>query len=90
MFEVFRFKIGGADGDGFPMARCGPTASIADGGVGRDGGCLGMLDSGPRPRGAHRPRIRADADITGLEIPTGQPIVYELADDLSVVRRYDL
>ena len=24
----------------------------------------------------------ADADIVGLEIPTGQPIVYELADDL--------
>ena len=31
-----------------------------------------------------------DAEIVGLEIPTGQPIVYELADDLSVVRRYDL
>ena len=25
----------------------------------------------------------SDADITGLEIPTGQPIVYELNDDLS-------
>src|SRR3546814_17688061 len=24
----------------------------------------------------------SDADITGLEIPTGQPIVYDLADDL--------
>ena len=23
-----------------------------------------------------------DADIVGLEIPTGQPIVYELSDDL--------
>ena len=32
----------------------------------------------------------SDADITGLEIPTGQPIVYELNDDLSVVRRYYL
>jgi 2,3-bisphosphoglycerate-dependent phosphoglycerate mutase len=32
----------------------------------------------------------ADDDIVGLEIPTGQPIVYELAGDLSVVRRYDL
>jgi 2,3-bisphosphoglycerate-dependent phosphoglycerate mutase len=31
-----------------------------------------------------------DQDIVGLEIPTGQPIVYELADDLSVIRRYDL
>ena len=27
-----------------------------------------------------------DDDIVGLEIPTGQPIVYELADDLSVER----
>jgi 2,3-bisphosphoglycerate-dependent phosphoglycerate mutase len=31
-----------------------------------------------------------DDEIVGLEIPTGQPIVYDLADDLSVVRRYDL
>ena len=31
-----------------------------------------------------------DADIVGLEIPTGRPIVYELDDDLSVVRRYYL
>jgi 2,3-bisphosphoglycerate-dependent phosphoglycerate mutase len=31
-----------------------------------------------------------DSDIVGLEIPTGQPIVYELADDLSVERRYYL
>jgi 2,3-bisphosphoglycerate-dependent phosphoglycerate mutase len=31
-----------------------------------------------------------DEDIVGLEIPTGQPIVYDLADDLSVIRRYDL
>ena len=29
-------------------------------------------------------------DIVGLEIPTGKPIVYDLADDLSVVRRYYL
>ena len=29
-------------------------------------------------------------DIVGLEIPTGKPIVYELADDLSVQRRYYL
>jgi 2,3-bisphosphoglycerate-dependent phosphoglycerate mutase len=32
----------------------------------------------------------SDEDIVGLEIPTGKPIVYELADDLSVERRYDL
>ena len=31
-----------------------------------------------------------DEDIVGLEIPTGKPIVYELNDDLSVVRRYYL
>ncbi|HVI06168.1 MAG TPA: 2,3-diphosphoglycerate-dependent phosphoglycerate mutase [Sphingomicrobium sp.] len=31
-----------------------------------------------------------DDEIVGLEIPTGKPIVYELADDLSVIRRYDL
>ena len=32
----------------------------------------------------------SDADITGLEIPTGQPIVYELADDLGAIDRYYL
>jgi 2,3-bisphosphoglycerate-dependent phosphoglycerate mutase len=32
----------------------------------------------------------ADDEITSLEIPTGQPIVYELADDLSAVDRYYL
>ena len=32
----------------------------------------------------------SDEEIVGLEIPTGKPIVYELADDLSVERRYDL
>ncbi len=32
----------------------------------------------------------SDADIVGLEIPTGQPIVYELRDDLSVEDRYYL
>ena len=31
-----------------------------------------------------------DQEIVGLEIPTGEPIVYELADDLSVIRRYSL
>jgi 2,3-bisphosphoglycerate-dependent phosphoglycerate mutase len=31
-----------------------------------------------------------DQDIVGLEIPTGEPIVYELADDLSVEKRYPL
>ena len=32
----------------------------------------------------------SDEDIVGLEIPTGQPIVYELANDLSVEKRYSL
>jgi len=32
----------------------------------------------------------SDDDIVGLEIPTGDPIVYDLADDLSVKRRYYL
>ena len=32
----------------------------------------------------------ADADIVSLEIPTGQPIVYELGDDLTVKDRYYL
>jgi 2,3-bisphosphoglycerate-dependent phosphoglycerate mutase len=32
----------------------------------------------------------ADADITGLEIPTGQPIVYELDDALAATDRYYL
>lgn len=31
-----------------------------------------------------------DDEITGLEIPTGQPIVYKLEDDLSVTDRYYL
>jgi 2,3-bisphosphoglycerate-dependent phosphoglycerate mutase len=31
-----------------------------------------------------------DEEIVGLEIPTGKPIVYELADDLSVISRYYL
>ena len=31
-----------------------------------------------------------DDEITGLEIPTGQPIVYDLADDLSAIDRYYL
>ncbi len=37
----------------------------------------------------HLSRI-ADDDIVGLEIPTGQPIVYELSADLSVNDRYYL
>jgi 2,3-bisphosphoglycerate-dependent phosphoglycerate mutase len=32
----------------------------------------------------------SDADITGLEIPTGQPIVYELDDALAATDRYYL
>ncbi len=32
----------------------------------------------------------SDADITGLEIPTGQPIVYELDDNLGEIEHYYL
>ncbi|HKT85451.1 MAG TPA: 2,3-diphosphoglycerate-dependent phosphoglycerate mutase [Novosphingobium sp.] len=32
----------------------------------------------------------SDAEITGLEIPTGQPIIYELDSDLAVLDRYYL
>lgn len=32
----------------------------------------------------------SDAEITGLEIPTGQPIVYDLDSDLAVLDRYYL
>jgi 2,3-bisphosphoglycerate-dependent phosphoglycerate mutase len=32
----------------------------------------------------------SDAEITGLEIPTGQPIVYELDDSLGAAERYYL
>ena len=32
----------------------------------------------------------SDADITGLEIPTGQPIVYELDNELNALERYYL
>ena len=31
-----------------------------------------------------------DDEIVGLEIPTGQPIIYELGDDLAVKQRYYL
>ena len=32
----------------------------------------------------------SDEDIMGLEIPTGQPLVYELDDDLEVLQKYYL
>ena len=32
----------------------------------------------------------SDDEITGLEIPTGQPIIYDLDDDLAVLDRYYL
>lgn len=32
----------------------------------------------------------SDEDIMALEIPTGQPLVYELNEDLSVIKRYYL
>ena len=37
----------------------------------------------------HLSRI-SDAEIVGLEIPTGRPIVYELDDDLKLLNRYEL
>ena len=32
----------------------------------------------------------SDEDIVSLEIPTGRPIVYELSDDLTAEKRYEL
>ncbi|MDP3676611.1 MAG: 2,3-diphosphoglycerate-dependent phosphoglycerate mutase [Novosphingobium sp.] len=32
----------------------------------------------------------SDAEIPSLEIPTGQPLIYDLSDDLAVVERYYL
>ena len=32
----------------------------------------------------------SDDDIVGLEIPTGRPIVYDLSDDLTAEKRYEL
>ena len=32
----------------------------------------------------------SDEDIMDLEIPTGQPLVYELNDDLTVAKKYYL
>ncbi|NGS66192.1 2,3-diphosphoglycerate-dependent phosphoglycerate mutase, partial [Staphylococcus aureus] len=32
----------------------------------------------------------SDDDIMDLEIPTGQPLVYELNDDLTVAKQYYL
>ena len=32
----------------------------------------------------------SDAEIPNLEIPTGQPLIYDLADDLAVNDRYYL
>ena len=37
----------------------------------------------------HLSRI-GDAEIVGLEIPTGRPIIYELDDDLRLLKRYEL
>jgi 2,3-bisphosphoglycerate-dependent phosphoglycerate mutase len=31
-----------------------------------------------------------DDEIMALEIPTGQPLVYELNDDLTIIRKYYL
>ena len=32
----------------------------------------------------------SDAEIPSLEIPTGQPLIYDLGDDLAVMDRYYL
>ena len=32
----------------------------------------------------------SDAEIPSLEIPTGQPLIYELGEDLAVIARYYL
>lgn len=34
--------------------------------------------------------VISDEDIMGLEIPTGQPLVYELDDDLKMIKKYYL
>ena len=59
-----------------------------------------MIKSGQRVIiAAHGNSLRAlvkhlsnisDAEITGLEIPTGQPIIYELDADLNALERYYL
>ncbi|MBP2097818.1 2,3-diphosphoglycerate-dependent phosphoglycerate mutase [Enterococcus rivorum] len=58
-----------------------------------------LLDSKTVLVAAHGNSLRAlakhiegisDDDIMGLEIPTGQPLVYELNDDLSVSKKYYL
>ena len=60
---------------------------------------VGSLEQDPELVAAHGNSLRgiikylsdiSDDEIVGLEIPTGKPIVYDLADDLTVVRRYYL
>ena len=46
-------------------------------------------DNSLRALEKHLSRI-GDDEIVGLEIPTGQPIVYELGEDLSALNRYEL
>jgi len=65
-----------------------------------DGRIAPLLKDGQRVLiSAHGNSLRAlvkhlsaipDDEITGLEIPTGQPIVYELDDDLNALDRYYL
>ena len=57
----------------------------------KSGKCVLVVAHGNSLRGIikHLSNI-SDEDIVGLEIPTGKPIVYELADDLSAERRFYL
>jgi 2,3-bisphosphoglycerate-dependent phosphoglycerate mutase len=57
----------------------------------KSGKCVLVVAHGNSLRGIikHLSNI-SDEEIVGLEIPTGKPIVYELADDLSAERRFYL
>jgi len=57
----------------------------------KEGKCVLVAAHGNSLRGIikHLSNI-GDEEIVGLEIPTGKPIVYELADDLSVEQRFYL
>ena len=57
----------------------------------KDGKCVLVAAHGNSLRGILKYLSNiGDEEIVGLEIPTGKPIVYELAKDLSVERRFYL
>ena len=57
----------------------------------RDGQCVMVAAHGNSLRGIIKYLSNiGDEEIVGLEIPTGRPIVYELANDLSVEHRFYL